>query len=209
MGLALPPRNIVPMVIENTGRVERAFDIYSLLLRERIIFLGTPIDDQVANVIVAQLLYLYREDPDKEIYLYINSPGGVISAGLAVYDTMKYVGTDSVTICLGVAASFATIILSSGTKGKRYALPHSTVHMHQPLGGARGQATDIEIHAREILRLRGMLNQILAENTGQSVEKIAQDADRDFFLDANQAQEYGLIDEVLVTAPKSTVGSQG
>ena len=209
MGLALPPRNIVPMVIENTGRVERAFDIYSLLLRERIIFLGTPIDDQVANVIVAQLLYLYREDPDKEIYLYINSPGGVISAGLAVYDTMKYVGTDIVTICLGVAASFATIILSSGTTGKRYALPHSTVHMHQPLGGARGQATDIEIHAREILRLRGMLNQILAENTGQSVEKIAQDADRDFFLDANQAQEYGLIDEVLVTAPKSTVGSQG
>jgi ATP-dependent Clp protease protease subunit len=209
MGLALPPRNIVPMVIENTGRVERAFDIYSLLLRERIIFLGTPIDDQVANVIVAQLLYLYREDPDKEIYLYINSPGGVISAGLAVYDTMKYVGTDIVTICLGVAASFATIILSSGTKGKRYALPHSTVHMHQPLGGARGQATDIEIHAREILRLRGMLNRILSENTGQSVEKIAQDADRDFFLDANQAQEYGLIDEVLVTAPKSTVGSQG
>ncbi len=209
MGLALPPRNIVPMVIENTGRVERAFDIYSLLLRERIIFLGTPIDDQVANVIVAQLLYLYREDPDKEIYLYINSPGGVISSGLAVYDTMKYVGTDIVTICLGVAASFATIILSSGTKGKRYALPHSTVHMHQPLGGARGQATDIEIHAREILRLRGMLNRILAENTGQSEEKIAQDADRDFFLDANQAQEYGLIDEVLLTAPKQTGGSLG
>ena len=209
MGLALPPENIVPMVIENTGRVERAFDIYSLLLRERIIFLGTPIDDQVANLIVAQLLYLYREDPDKEIYLYINSPGGVISAGLAVYDTMKYVGTDIVTICLGVAASFATIILSSGTKGKRYALPHSTVHMHQPLGGARGQATDIEIHAREILRLRGLLNRILADNTGQSVEKIGQDADRDFFLDANQALEYGLIDEVLVTAPKSTVGSVG
>jgi ATP-dependent Clp protease protease subunit len=197
------------MVIENTGRVERAFDIYSLLLRERIIFLGTPIDDQVANLIVAQLLYLYREDPDKEIYLYINSPGGVISAGLAVYDTMKYVGTDIVTICLGVAASFATIILSSGTKGKRYALPHSTVHMHQPLGGARGQATDIEIHAREILRLRGLLNQILADNTGQSAEKIGQDADRDFFLSANQALEYGLIDEVLVTAPKSTVGSLG
>lgn len=209
MGLALPPQNIVPMVIENTGRVERAFDIYSLLLRERIIFLGTPIDDQVANLIVAQLLYLYREDPDKEIYLYINSPGGVISAGLAVYDTMKYVGTDIVTICLGVAASFATIILSSGTKGKRYALPHSTVHMHQPLGGARGQATDIEIHAREILRLRGLLNRILAENTGQSVEKIGQDADRDFFLDANQALEYGLIDEVLVTAPKSAVASLG
>ena len=209
MGLALPPQNIVPMVIENTGRVERAFDIYSLLLRERIIFLGTPIDDQVANLIVAQLLYLYREDPDKEIYLYINSPGGVISAGLAVYDTMKYVGTDIVTICLGVAASFATIILSSGTKGKRYALPHSTVHMHQPLGGARGQATDIEIHAREILRLRGLLNRILAENTGQSVEKIGQDADRDFFLDANQALEYGLIDEVLVTAPKSAVASMG
>ena len=209
MGLALPPRNIVPMVIENTGRVERAFDIYSLLLRERIVFLGTPIDDQVANVIVAQLLYLYREDPDKEIYLYINSPGGVISSGLAVYDTMKYVGTDIVTICLGVAASFATIILSSGTKGKRYALPHSTVHMHQPLGGARGQATDIEIHAREILRLRGMLNRILAENTGQSEEKIAQDADRDFFLDANQAQKYGLIDEVLLTAPKPTGGSLG
>ncbi len=209
MGLALPPENIVPMVIENTGRVERAFDIYSLLLRERIIFLGTPIDDQVANLIVAQLLYLYREDPDKEIYLYINSPGGVISAGLAVYDTMKYVGTDIVTICLGVAASFATIILSSGTKGKRFALPHSTVHMHQPLGGARGQATDIEIHAREILRLRGLLNRILADNTGQSVEKIGQDADRDFFLDANQALEYGLIDEVLATAPKSTVGSVG
>ena len=209
MVLAQPPQDIVPMVIENTGRVERAFDIYSLLLRERIVFLGTPIDDQVANLIVAQLLYLYREDPDKEIYLYINSPGGVISAGLAVYDTMKYVGTDIVTICLGVAASFATIILSSGTKGKRYALPHSTVHMHQPLGGARGQATDIEIHAREILRLRGLLNRILADNTGQSAEKIGQDADRDFFLDANQALEYGLIDEVLVTAPKSTVGSPG
>jgi ATP-dependent Clp protease protease subunit len=197
--LILPPRDIVPMVIENTGRVERAFDIYSLLLRERIIFLGTPIDDQVANLIVAQLLYLDREDPEKDINLYINSPGGVIYAGLAIYDTMQLIRPPITTICVGMAASFGTVLLTAGTKGKRYALPNATIHMHQPLAprGAQGQASDIEIQAKEILRLRARLNEILVERTGQDHERIVRDTDRDFFMTSEQAVAYGLIDEVL------------
>lgn len=196
------PRNIVPMVIENTGRIERAFDIYSLLLRERIIFLGTPIDDQVANLIVAQLLYLDREDPEKDIQLFINSPGGVIYAGLAIYDTMRHVRPDVQTICIGTAASMATILLSSGAKGKRFALPNATIHMHQPLGGVRGQASDIEIHAREILRLRERINDILVENTGQNRDRIVRDVERDYFMDASHAVEYGLVDEVIASTKK-------
>jgi len=198
------PRNVVPMVIENTGRIERAFDIYSLLLRERIVFLGTPIDDMVANLIVAQLLYLAREDPDKDINLYIHSPGGSITAGLAIYDTMKLVSCDISTICVGLAASMGTILLSSGAKGKRFALPNATIHVHQPISGVRGQASDLEIHAREVLRLRSLLNDILATNTGQTLERIEHDTDRDFFMPAQQAAEYGLIDEVLNSAKKPT-----
>ena len=195
--LILPPQNVVPMVIESTGRAERAFDIYSLLLRERIVFLGTPIDDQVANLIVAQLLYLDREDPDKDINMYINSPGGVIYAGLAIFDTMHLIRPNVSTICVGTCASMATILLSAGAKGKRYALPNSTIHMHQPLGGVRGQASDMEIQAREILRLRALINGILTERTGQDEERIVRDTDRDFFMNAEQAKAYGLIDEVL------------
>ena len=191
------PENIIPMVIETGARGERAFDIYSLLLRERIVFLGTPIGDQVANLIIAQLLYLEREDPDKDISLYINSPGGVISSGLAIYDTMHLIKPDVSTICMGMAASMATVLLCSGTKGKRYALPNSTVHMHQPMGGAQGQATDIEIAAREILRMQDMIRNILSSNTGQTIDSIAKDTDRDYYLSANQAKAYGLIDEVL------------
>ncbi len=190
------------MVVESTGRVERAFDIYSLLLRERIIFLGTPIDDQVANLIVAQLLYLAREDPEKDISLYIHSPGGSITAGMAIYDTMRLIQPDVSTICVGLAASMGTILLSSGTKGKRFALPNATVHMHQPISGVRGQATDLEIHAREVLRLRTLLNGILVENTGQTLERIEHDTDRDFFMSAQAAVEYGLIDEVLTSPTK-------
>jgi ATP-dependent Clp protease, protease subunit len=196
----LPPQNIVPMVIENTGRVERAFDIYSLLLRERIVFLGTPIDDQVANVIVAQLLYLDREDPEKDINMYINSPGGIIYAGLAIYDTMNLIRPAVSTICVGTCASMATILLAAGAKGKRYALPNSTIHVHQPLGGVRGQASDMEIQAREILRLRALINQILVDRTGQDQERIVRDTDRDFFMNAEQAVAYGLVDEVLMVA---------
>jgi len=195
--LILPPQNVVPMVIESTGRAERAFDIYSLLLRERIVFLGTPIDDQIANLIVAQLLYLDREDPDKDINMYINSPGGIIYAGLAIFDTMHLIRPNVSTICVGTCASMATILLSAGAKGKRYALPNSTIHMHQPLGGVRGQASDMEIQAREILRLRALINGILTERTGQDQERIVRDTDRDFFMNAEQAKAYGLIDEVL------------
>jgi ATP-dependent Clp protease protease subunit len=191
------PENIIPMVVETSARGERAFDIYSLLLRERIVFLGTPIDDHVANLIIAQLLFLEREDPDKDISMYIGSPGGVISAGLAIYDTMKLIRPDVSTICLGMSASMATVLLSSGVKGKRYALPHSTIHMHQAHGGATGQASDIEIAAREILRNQQVIRDILAENTGQPQERIARDSDRDYYLDAYQAKEYGLVDEVL------------
>jgi ATP-dependent Clp protease protease subunit len=191
------PQNIVPMVIETSPRGERAFDIYSLLLKERIVFLGTQIADPIANVIIAQLLYLEREDPDKGISVYINSPGGVISSGLAIYDTMQLVNCEVSTICLGMAASMATVLLSGGAKGKRYCLPNSTVHMHQALGGAQGQATDIEIAAREILRLQDKIRTLLAGNTGQEYEKIARDTDRDYYLTSEQAVEYGLVDEIL------------
>ncbi len=191
------PSSIVPMVVESTNRGERAYDIYSLLLRERIIFLGSGIDDQVANVIVAQLLYLDREDPDRDIQLYIHSPGGSITAGLAIYDTMRLINADVSTICVGIAASFGTVLLSAGATGKRYALPHSTIHMHQALGGVRGQAADIEIAAREILRENDIIRGILSEHTGQPLDVIKRDTDRDFYLDADQAKEYGLIDEVL------------
>ncbi len=191
------PRNIIPMVIESGARGERAFDIYSLLLRERIVFLGTPISDQVANLIVAQLLYLEREEPDKDISLYIHCPGGLISAGLAIYDTMQLIRCDVSTICVGLAASMGTLLLCAGTKGKRYALPNSTVHMHQPVGGAQGQAADIEIAAREIIRMQEKIRSIIAKHTGQPVEKVARDTDRDFYLGAEQAVEYGLVDEIL------------
>ena len=191
------PQSIVPMVIETSPRGERAFDIYSLLLKERIVFLGTPINDQVANLIIAQLLFLEREDPDKGINLYINSPGGVISSGMAIYDTMHLIKPEVSTICLGMAASMATILLSGGEKGKRYVLPNSTVHMHQPLGGAQGQASDIEIAAREIIRLQDKIRTMLSENTGQTYDKIARDTDRDYYLTAEQAVEYSLVDEIL------------
>ncbi len=191
------PSNIIPMVIETSARGERAYDIYSLLLRERIIFLGTPINDQVANIIIAQLLYLEREDADRDISLYINSPGGVVSSGLAIYDTIQLIRPDVSTICLGLAASMGTLLLTAGSKNKRYSLPNATIHMHQAVGGAQGQATDIEIAAREIMRLQDIIRNILAKHTGQSVEKIAHDSDRDFYLNPEQAIEYGLIDEIL------------
>lgn len=197
------PQNIIPMVIESGSRGERAFDIYSLLLKERIVFLGTPINDMVANLIVAQLLYLEREDPDKDINLYIHCPGGVISAGLAIYDAMQIIRPPVSTICLGLAASMATVLLGAGTKGKRYALPHATIHMHQPMGGAQGQAADIAIAAKEILRLQDIIRNILAKHTGQPVDKIARDTDRDFYLTPEQAIEYGIVDEILTKpAPK-------
>jgi ATP-dependent Clp protease protease subunit len=185
------------MVIESTGRGERAYDIYSLLLKERIVFLGTPINDQVANLIVAQLLFLSREDPEREIQMYINSPGGQIYAGLAIYDTMQMTPAPIHTYAVGMTASMGTVLLAAGEKGNRFALPHATVHMHQPMGGATGQATDIEIHAKEILRLRERLNEILLRHTGQSRERIEQDTERDFFMDARAAAEYGIVDHVL------------
>jgi ATP-dependent Clp protease, protease subunit len=191
------PSSLVPMVIETTGRGERAYDIYSLLLKERIIMLGTPINDQIANLTVAQLLYLAREDPNKPIRMYINSPGGQVYAGMAIYDTMQQVECPVSTVAVGFTASFGTVLLTAGTKGMRYALPHATIHMHQPLGGAQGQASDIAIQAKEILRLRTTLNEILAKHTGQSVEKIEQDTDRDVYMSAADAKEYGLVDEVL------------
>ncbi|MBI2830755.1 MAG: ATP-dependent Clp protease proteolytic subunit [Chloroflexi bacterium] len=191
------PSNVIPMVIESSARGERAFDIYSLLLRERIVMLGMPINDQVANVIIAQLLFLDREDPDKDISLYINSPGGVISSGLAIYDTMKLIRPDVSTICIGMAASMATVLLCAGAKGKRYALPNATIHMHQAVGGAQGQASDIAIAAREIMRLQDIIRDILTKSTGQPLEKIIHDTDRDFYLNAQQAVEYGLVDELL------------
>jgi len=194
------PKNIIPMVIESGARGERAFDIYSLLLRERIVFLGTPISDQIANLIIAQLLYLEREDSDKDISLYIHCPGGIISAGLAIYDTMQLVRCDVSTICVGIAASMGTVLLCAGTKGKRYALPNSTIHMHQPMGGAQGQAADIEIAAREIIRMQHKLRSILVQHTGQPLDKITQDTDRDFYLSAEDAVKYGLVDEILTKA---------
>ena len=191
-------KSVMPMVVESSGRGERAYDIYSLLFRERIIFVGTPIDDQVANAVVAQLLVLSREDSDSDIQMYINSPGGQIYAGLAIYDTMKMIPNKISTVAVGVTASFGTVLLAAGTKGKRYALPHATIHMHQPLGGAEGQASDIEIQAREILRLKARLAGILSESTGQPLDAIARDTDRNFYMDAQAAVAYGLVDQVLI-----------
>lgn len=196
-------KNVIPMVIESGARGERAFDIYSLLLKERIVMLGTPINDQAANVIIAQLLYLEREDSDKDISLYINCPGGVISAGLAIYDTMQLIRPQVSTICVGMAASMGTVLLCAGAKGKRYALPNATIHLHQAVGGAQGQATDIEIAAREIMRLQEIIRDILVKHTGQTKEKITHDSDRDFYLNPKQAMEYGIVDEIL-TKPEET-----
>jgi ATP-dependent Clp protease protease subunit len=190
------------MVIESSGRGERAYDIYSLLLKERIVFLGTPIDDQVANLVVAELLFLSREDPERDIEMYINSPGGQIYSGLAIYDTMQMIPNKISTVAVGVTASFGTVLLAAGTKGHRYALPHATIHIHQPLGGVQGQASDIEIQAREILRLKARLISIMSENTGKSLEVIEHDTERDFYLDADQAVEYGIVDQVLKTPVK-------
>ena len=191
------PLALVPMVIETTGRGERAYDIFSLLLKNRIVFLGTPINDQIANLVVAQLLFLNQEDREAPISMYINSPGGQVYAGLAIYDTMQMITNPISTVAVGVTASFGTVLLTAGTKGQRYALPHATIHIHQPLGGVQGQATDIEIEAREILRLKTRLNQILAFHTGQSVETIERDTDRNFYMDAKGAVDYGIVDQVL------------
>ena len=204
--------NIIPMVIESGARGERAFDIYSLLLKERIVFLGAPINDQVANLIIAQLLYLDREDPDKDVSLYINSPGGIISSGLAIYDTIQLVRPDVSTICVGMAASMGTVLLCGGAEGKRYSLPNATIHMHQAMGGAQGQAADIEIAAREILRMQDKIRTVLAKHTNQPYDKIARDTDRDFYMSAEQAKEYGVVDEVLgapVAIPAGTSESSG
>ena len=207
------PMNIIPGVVESGPRGERFWDIYSLLLKERIVMLFTPMTDQVANVIIAQLLYLEREDPDKDISIYIQSPGGIISAGLAIYDTMQLIRCEVSTICVGMAASMATVLLCAGAKGKRYALPNSTIHLHQAVGSAQGQATDIEIAAREIIRQQEIIRDILVRHTGQSVEKIKHDTDRDFFLNPEQAVEYGIVDEILgkpkeETAKKKKAGKK-
>ncbi len=193
----LTPLNLVPMVIETTGRGERAYDIFSLLLKNRIVLLGTPISDQIANLIVAQLLYLNQEDREAPISMYINSPGGQVYAGMAIYDTMQMISNPISTVAVGVTASFGTVLLTAGTKGQRYALPHATLHMHQPLGGAQGQASDIEIQAKEILRLKDRLNEILALHTKQPIETIERDTERDYYMDAAAAVEYGLVDKVL------------
>ena len=193
----LNPQALIPMVIETTNQGERAYDIYSLLLKNRIVFLGTPINDQVSNLIVAQLLYLSSEDAEAPIQMYINSPGGQVYAGMAIYDTMQMIPNPISTLAVGMTASFGTVLLTAGTKGQRYALPHATIHMHQPLGGASGQASDIEIQAKEILRLKDRLNEILAEHTGQTVKAIEKDTNRDFYLDAEGAVKYGLVDQVM------------
>lgn len=193
----------VPMVIENNGRVERSMDIYSRLLKDRIIFIGTPIDDGVANVVIAQLLFLQMEDPKKDIHLYINSPGGIVTGGMAIYDTIRFLQCDVVTYCIGQAASMATVLLAAGTKGKRFALPHSRVMIHQPSGGAGGQAADIAIAAREILRWRQTLNQVIARHTGKSIEQLEKDSDRDYYLSAQEAKAYGLVDHVVENAAET------
>jgi len=197
--LSRQPEALIPMVIETTNRGERAFDIYSRLLKDRIIFIGTPIDDQVANVVMAQLLFLASEDPAKDINIYINSPGGVVTDGLAIYDTMRYVSPRVSTVCMGLAASMATVLLAGGTAGLRFALPNTRILIHQPSGGIQGQATDIQIHAKEILRMRHTLNEMLAKHTGQPIEKIERDTERDFFMSAQEAKEYGIIDDIIVT----------
>jgi len=201
----MSPQALIPMVIESSGRGERAYDIFSLLLKERIVFIGTPINDQVANLIVAQLLYLNREDPEAPIQMYINSPGGQIYAGLAIYDTMQMITNPVSTVAVGLTASFGTVLLTAGTRGQRYALPHATIHMHQPLGGAQGQASDIEIQAKEILRLRERLNEILAHHTGQPLEAIERDTERDYYMSAQEAADYGLVDKVLEPPQKAEV----
>ncbi len=192
----------VPMVVEQTNRGERAYDIYSRLLKDRVIFLGSPIDDSVANTVIAQLLFLAAEDPEKDINLYINSPGGSITSGMAIYDTIQYIRPNVSTIAIGMAASMGAFLLTAGTKGKRFALPNSEIMIHQPLGGTQGQASDIEIHAKRILELKGKLNEILSERTGQPIEKISKDTDRDNFLSAQEAKDYGIIDNIIVSAPK-------
>ncbi|MFH1147801.1 MAG: ATP-dependent Clp endopeptidase proteolytic subunit ClpP [Pseudomonadota bacterium] len=192
---------LIPIVVEQSARGERAYDIYSRLLKERIIFLGAPIDDDLANLIIAQMLFLEAEDPKKDITLYVNSPGGIVTSGLAIYDTMQYIKADVVTLCMGQASSMGALLLTAGTKGKRYALPHSRILIHQPLGGFQGQATDVDIQAKEILRLRQELNRILAHHTGQSMDRIGRDTERDFFMGGEQAKEYGLIDEVIAKRP--------
>lgn len=194
--------SLIPVVIEQTGRTERAYDIYSRLLKDRIIFIGFPIDDIVANTVIAQLLFLQSEDPDKDIHIYINTPGGTVSAGLAIYDTMQYVKPDIATYCIGQAGSMGALLLAAGTKGKRFALPHSRIMIHQPIGGFYGQATDVEIHAREVLKMKDVLNRILAKHIGQPVEKIQTDTERDFFMSGQDAREYGIVDEVIVTIKK-------
>jgi ATP-dependent Clp protease, protease subunit len=196
---------LIPMVVEQDGRGERAYDIYSRLLKDRIIFLGTAIDDDVSNLVIAQMLYLESEDPDKEIFFYLNSPGGHVSSGLAIYDTMRYIKPPVSTVCMGQAASMGALLLAAGQRGKRYALPHSRILIHQPLGGFQGQATDIDIQAREILRLKEELNQILADLTGQPMEKIATDTERDYYMTGEQAKQYGIIDEIIV---KKTINSK-
>jgi ATP-dependent Clp protease protease subunit len=195
---------LIPMVVEQSARGERAYDIYSRLLKERIVFVGSPIDDDIANVIIAQLLFLQAEDANKDAYMYINSPGGVVTAGLAIYDTMQYLKMPISTICLGQAASFGAMLLAAGEKGKRFALPNARIMIHQPLGGAQGQATDIEIQTQEILRIKKLLNQILALHTGQPLAKIEKDSDRDFFMSADEAVKYGIIDEVIISAKVKT-----
>ncbi len=194
----MKPEAIIPFITETSARGERTLDIYSLLLRERIVFLGTPISDQVANLIIAQLLYLERDDPEKDISLYIHCPGGIINAGFAIYDTMELIRCDVSTICVGLAASMGTVLLCAGAKGKRYTLPNATIHMHQPMGGAQGQASDIAIAAKEIIRMQEKLRTIISNHTGQTLDKVAKDTDRDFYLSAEQAVEYGLVDEILV-----------
>ncbi|HEX77942.1 MAG TPA: ATP-dependent Clp protease proteolytic subunit [Dehalococcoidia bacterium] len=205
--MSIEPQNVIPMVIESGARGERAFDIYSLLLKERIVFLGMPINDQMANLIIAQLLYLEREDPDKDISLYIHCPGGIISSGLAIYDTMQLIRPDVSTICVGLAASMGTVLLCAGAKGKRYALPNATIHLHQPAGGAQGQAADIAIAAKEILRVQDILREIIAKHTGQPLDRIARDTDRDFYLSAEQAVEYGIVDQILRPKEEGRRGS--
>lgn len=189
--------NLIPMVVEQSPRGERAYDIYSRLLKERIIFLGTPVTDEIASLVIAQMLFLEAEDPDKDITFYVNSPGGVVTAGLAIYDTIRYVRCDIVTLCMGQAASMGALLLAAGTKGKRYALPNARILIHQPMGGFQGQATDIDIHAQEILRMRSDLNKILAQHTGQNIRKIKKDTERDYFMSAEEAKKYGIIDRVL------------
>jgi ATP-dependent Clp protease protease subunit len=195
--------SIIPIVIEQTGRTERAYDIYSRLLKDRIVFIGSPIDDYIANLVIAQLLFLQSEDPERDIHLYINSPGGSVSSGLAIYDTMQYVKCDIATYCIGMAASMGALLLSAGTKGKRYALPHSRIMIHQPMGGFYGQATDVEIHAKEILKMKENLNRILSHHTGQPIEKVQADTERDFFMSAEEALNYGIVDSVITTLKKN------